>query len=940
MAPLPFSVVVRWGAGLQSLTIRVLGSFEVLAGDRHVRVSAGRLRSVLVVLAMSAGKPVSVDDLAAAVWGERLPDNARRSLQTYAGRLRTALAGVRVDSGGTGFALRIDPEHVDALRFVRLLDDAAQQPDVAAERASLAAALDLWRGDPFDGVDSEWLRVHQAPRLEERYLSGLERRIDLDLASGRHGDLTAELGSLTARHPWRESLWVRLLAALGRAGRHAEALEAYDTIRARIAAELGVDPSPDLRQAHADLVAGRAPGVAHDAGPPAAPLTTPRQLPAKIDRFAGRGDVLAELNGLLADSRRASSAPIHLVTGAAGIGKTTLAVRWAHQVADRFPDGQLHVDLCGFGPAEEAADPADVLRDFLDAFNVPPERMPATVNAQAGLFRSLLVGKRVLILLDNARDADQVRPLLPSSPDCLTLVTSRNDLAGLVVGEGAHPTRLDVLSPEEARTLLAARLGRERVTIEPRAVEVITGACGYLPLALAIVAARATLNPSLSLAALAGELQDSRDALSVLDTGDYVTNVRAVFSWSHRAVTPEAARLFRLLGLHPGAELSVAAAASLAGIPTSQARTLLVQLQRTNLVNRCGVDRYRIHDLLRTYAREQATQTHPKAERHDAVRRVVDHYLYTAFVADRRLDPSRAPITSAPPLDGVTEEDLPDQHHALAWLTTERPVLLAAAKVAADHGLDTQVWQLAWALTTFFDRQGHWHDWATTQRAALAAAKRLDDGAKVARAHGALARALTRLRRYDDAHTHFTRAVELFGDLGDLVGQAITHVNLGWTYERQEDFGRALGHNEQALELFERCGHEVGQASVLNAVGWDYARQGHHRTALTYCERSLRLSQVLDHRFGEAEAWESLGYIHLHLGDHRQSISCYERAIDLLFELGAPALAATVLRDTGDAYRLVDDAAAARPHYTRALAILEELEDPEADQLRLRLKQI
>jgi DNA-binding SARP family transcriptional activator/tetratricopeptide (TPR) repeat protein len=925
---------------LQSLTIRVLGSFEVLAGDRQLRVSAGRLRSVLVMLAMSAGKPVSVDDLATAVWGERLPGNARRSLQTYAGRLRTALAGVRVDSGGTGFALRIDPDHVDALRFVRLLDDAARQPDVTAERASLAEALELWRGDPFEGVDSEWLRVHQSPRLEERYLSGLERRIDLDLASGRHGDLTAELGALTARHPWRESLWVRLLAALGRAGRHAEALEAYDTIRARIAAELGVDPSPNLRQAHADLVAGRAPGVVHDAGPPAPPLTTPRQLPAKIDRFAGRGDVLAELNSLLADSQRASSAPIHLVTGAAGIGKTTLAVRWAHHVADRFPDGQLHVDLCGFGPAEEAADPADVLRDFLDAFNVPPGRVPATVNAQAGLFRSLLVGKRVLILLDNARDADQVRPLLPSSPDCLTLVTSRNDLAGLVVGEGAHSTRLDVLSPEEARTLLAARLGRERVTIEPRAVEAITSACGYLPLALAIVAARATLNPSLSLAALAGELQDSRDALSALDTGDYVTNVRAVFSWSHRAVAPEAARLFRLLGLHPGPELSVAAAASLAGIPRSQARTLLVQLQRTNLVNRCGVDRYRIHDLLRTYAREQATQTHPESERHDAVHRVVDHYLYTAFVADRRLDPSRAPITSDPPLDGVTEEDLPDQHHALAWLTTERPVLLAAAKVAADHGLDTQVWQLAWALTTFFDRQGHWHDWATTQRAALAAAARLDDGAKVARAHGALARALTRHRRYDDAHTHFTRAVELFGDLGDLVGQAITHVNLGWMYERREDFGRALRHNEQALELFERCGHEVGEASVLNAVGWDYAKQGHHRTALTYCERSLRLSQVLDHRFGEAEAWESLGYIHLHLGDHRQSISCYERAIDLLFELGAPALAATVLRDTGDAYRLAGEATAARPHYLRALAILEELEDPEADQLRLRLKQI
>lgn len=924
---------------MRGFAVRVLGPFEVVAGDGLVRLPAGRLRSLLVVLAMSAGKPVSVDELAAAVWGERLPGNARRSLQTYAGRLRTAL-GVGVDSGATGFALRIDPDEVDALRFVRLLDEAARWPDVTAERASLVEALELWRGEPYEGVDSEWLREHHAPRLVERYLSARERRVDLDLAGGGHGDLAAELGALTARYPLREPLWVRLLVALGQAGRYAEALEAYETVRARIAAELGVDPSPELRRVHADLVAGRSPVVVGEARPSARPVVSPRQLPAKIDRFAGRRDALAVLDGLLDGGPRTPSPPICVITGAAGVGKTTLAVRWAHQVADRFPDGQLHANLCGFGPGEEAIDPADVLRDFLGAFSVPPERVPTTVAARAALFRSLLAGKRVLILLDNARDAEQVRPLLPSSAGCLTVVTSRNDLAGVVVADGAHPVPLDVLSREDAQQLLAVRLGQERVAQEPQAIEAIISACAYLPLALAIVAARATLNPSLPLAALAVELRDSRKDLNALETGDDVTSVRVVFSWSHRVVTPEAAHLFRLLGLYPGPEISATAAASLAALPMPRTRTLLTQLQRTNLVNQRDTHRYRIHDLLRTYARELAARHHTETERYGAVHRLVDHYLHTAYTADRRIDPRRDPIASAPPLDGVTEEELPDRDRAIAWLRTERPVLLAVGRLAADHGLDTHVWQLAWALTTFLDRQGHWHDWAMTQRAALEAAERLDDRAKVARAHGGLARAMTRLHRYPVAYTHFTRAVELFGALGDPVGAAKTHVNLGWMYERQDNFGHALNHNKRALELFQKCDHKVGQATVLNAVGWDYAKQGDHHTALTFCERALRLSRVLDHRFGQAEAWESLGYIHLHLGDHRKSISCYEHALDLLFELGAPALAATVLRDIGDAYCLVGDTAAARLNFMRSLEILEELADPAADELRARLTQV
>jgi DNA-binding SARP family transcriptional activator/tetratricopeptide (TPR) repeat protein len=917
------------------VTIRVLGPFELTADDRPVSLTAGRLRSLLVVLAMSAGKPVSFDLLASAVWGEELPGNARRSLQNYAGRLRAAVGAARVDSSAAGFALLVDEDDVDALRFVRLLDEAAHLPGVGAERSQLVEALGLWRGEPYEGVRSEWLHQNHAPRLVERYLSALERRIDLDLTHGRNGDLAAELGELTTRYPLRESLWVRMLAALSQSGRHAEALEAYETIRGRIADELGVDPGPELRQAHADLLAGRAPVAQHDGGRPP-PAVVPRQLPAVIDRLAGRGDAMKELDGLLTDDRRTPS--VCVITGTAGVGKTTLAVRWARRMAGRFPDGQLYVDLGGFGPSEEVAEPADVLRDFLGALSVSPARVPSSTAALTGLFRSLLTGKRVLVLLDNARDADQVRPLLPSSLDCLTLITSRNDMAGLVVTEAAHPISLDVLSPAEAWQLLATRLGQDRASQDPRAVESIIRACARLPLALAIVAARATLHPSLSLAALATGLRDAHDDLDALDTGDAVTNVRAVFSWSYRAITPEAARLFRLLGLHPGPEISVAAAASLAARPMPQAKALLVQLQQANLVNWSAADRYRPHDLLWAYARELVEREHTESERHGAVRRLVEHYLHTACAADRLLDPVRDPITPHSRTEDVATESLPDKESAHAWMTTERHVLLAVCKQAADQGLDIHVWQLAWAVTTFLDRQGLWHDWAWTQQLALRAAERLDDGSETARAHRALGRAETRLYRYSDAHTHFTQAVRLYTELADPVGQAITHINIGWMFECQEEFGQALRHNERALELFEQCDHKVGQAKVLNALGWDYAKLGDYSTALPFCERSLKLNLELDDGFGQAETWDSLGYIHLNRGDHRQAIVCYEHALELHYELGATALAASILRDIGDAYSVAGDMPTARTYHLRALAIMEELHDPDADQVRARLR--
>jgi hypothetical protein len=467
----------------------------------------------------------------------------------------------------------------------------------------------------------------------------------------------------------------------------------------------------------------------------------PQQLPAATAHFAGRAGELATLTRLLrgrADT--GGTVVISAVSGTAGVGKTALAVHWAHQVADRFPDGQLYVNLRGFDPGGQVMAPAEAVRRFLDALQVPPERIPVELDAQAALYRSQLAGKRMLVVLDNARDAEQVRPLLPGTPTALVVVTSRNRLSSLVAVDGAHSLMLDLLTEGEARELLAGRLGPDRVAAEPDAVEQIIACCVRLPLALSIAGARAEQS-GFPLAALAAELDKASGRLDVLDAGDAVSQVRAVFSWSYTALPPAARRLFRLLGLHPGPDISAAATASLAAVPPAATRQLLAELVRANLLTEHTPCRYTLHDLLRAYATDLAHTHDPTDHRRATVGRILDHYLHTAHTANRLLDPTRDPITLAlaPPGPGVAPEQPADDGQALAWLTTEHPVLLAAVRQAAGAGFDTHTWQLTWTLHTFLNRRGHWRDLTTTWQTALPAARRLDHPATQAHAHRGLA---------------------------------------------------------------------------------------------------------------------------------------------------------------------------------------------------------
>jgi tetratricopeptide (TPR) repeat protein len=784
--------------------------------------------------------------------------------------------------------------------------------------------------------------------LNQERLSLLVERYRLELSLGEHTNVVDPLSALVADHPLVEPLAGLHLLALYRCGRQTDALELYTRTRQRLVDALGDEPGAELRQLHKqilrrdpalDLTTGGASTTVTAAGP--APEPAPAQLPPDIAAFAGRTAALARLDALLADRGDApGAAVISAVGGAAGVGKTALAVHWAHRVADQFPDGQLYVNLRGFDPGGSPVAPSDAIRSFLDALSVPPARVPAGLEAQVGLYRSLLAGRQMLLVLDNALNAAQVRPLLPGAPGCLVVVTSRNRLSSLVVAEGARPVTLDLLTHAEARQLLQQRLGADRVTAEPAATDEIIARCARLPLALAIVAARAAVQPHFPLHAFAKELAEAGDGLEPWSDPDAVADLRAVFSWSYRALPAHVARLFRLLGLHPGPDLSASAAASLAGTTAPQARRQLTELAQAHLITQSAPGRYRFHDLLRAYATELAGTVDSDADRHAATRRMLDAYLHTAHRAAMLLYPHRQPIVVDPPRPGAQPEGLDDQASALAWLTREHPVLLAASTHAAAIGSDPHVWQLAWSLTDYHQRQGRWRDWEATQTNAVAAAGRLGDRSAQAVAHASLARALIYQQRYDDAYPHLQHSLDQFRRLDDLAGLARTHLSVTLMFAQQGRHHDALAHAQQGLALNLKLDNRTGQAQALNGIGWLHAQLGHHRDALHYCHQALALHKEIGDRPGEASCWDSIGCSHHRLGEHEQAASCYWRALELVRAHGDRYNEAGVLNRLGDTHHAAGEPDAARAAWQAALDIYQELDDPTADEVRDKLNHL
>ena len=672
---------------------------------------------------------------------------------------------------------------------------------------------------------------------------------------------------------------------------------------------------------------------------PVRPWPVPRQLPAAPAQFIDRAAEQARLDELIGQSAEpAGEAQVRAVVGSPGVGKSALATVWAHRAAGHFPDGQLYVNLKGFGPAARPVLPAQAVRGFLQALGVPSAEIPETPDAQAALYRSVLAGKRVLVVLDNARDTDQVRPLLPGSSRCAVLITSRVRLDGLVATVGARILTLDVMSEAESRELIVRRLGAARAQAEPEAVADLARLCAGLPLGLAIVAARAAARPGFRLAALSAELAggDGR-RLDALETADTTSSVREVFSWSYRQLSRPAARVFRLLGLHPGPDITVAAAASLGGTGRPQARRVLAELAGAHLLTEHVPGRFTGHDLLRAYAAELAAEAEAEADRDLARRRLGDHYLHTAAAAGRRLCPARPPLGLGDPQPGAVPEKFASYAEALAWFSAEHQVLLAVADAAAATHGDARAWQLPALLTDYLNREGHWHDLAALGRAALAAAEQAGDGLGRAHAHASIGVANLRVGCYRTARSHLLRASSLFREEGATAWQARNHLTVGVLFDRQGRHDKARRQAERALSLYQDLGYRAGEAHALENLGWHLANLGAATAAVDHCRRALDLNREVGNPIGEAHAWDHLGFAMHLVGDDDEAIACYRRALKLLREVRDRAEQGGVLARLGDIYSSVGNKAMAKAVWRRALAILEELHDLGADEVRSRL---
>ena len=665
----------------------------------------------------------------------------------------------------------------------------------------------------------------------------------------------------------------------------------------------------------------------------------PAALPRDVPAFTGRADLLHALTAIVGDGDgvgAATTGPLVVLCGPAGVGKTTVAVHWAHSVAARFPDGQLYADLHGFGAEDKASDPTDVLASLLRHVGVPTARIPGDLAGRAALYRGALAGRRVLVVLDNARDADQVRPLLPAAPGCLALVTSRNQLVGLSATDGAHLLTVDLLPPDQARELLTARLGRARVAGQRAAVDEIVARCAGLPLALAVVAARAASRPAFPLDAV-GQQLDAAAGLDGLDAGDSAADVRSVLSWSHRRLRPAAARLFRLLSLHPGPDIGVAAVAGLLGIAPQVALALLAELAVLHLVDERQPGRYSLHDLLRVYGAE-LMRVDDCSEREAALTRLLDHYLHSADAASRALEPHRELPTLPDPAPAAQACAFPDERSASAWFAAEYPVLHALVVHAAQTaGRLRYTWQIGCVLTTYLQRCGHWYENLAVQRSALEAARRGGDPEVQARAHRDLARACFRPTLVATAITHLEHAADLSARHGDLLGLARAHHGLGFAHGLRGEHAAAIRHGVRAVELFGRIGHEAGLGSSLNSLGWSHALRSDHQESVRHCRAAIVLLQRIGNRHDEAEAYDTLGYAYQHLGRYQEAAACYLRAIALFRLTGDRYQEADSLLHLADACAAGGDDGAASRLWRDTLPMLRQVGHPDADRVNRRL---
>ena len=857
------------------MRFRVLGPLEVWDGERRVPLGGPQQHAVLAVLLVHAGEVVSVDRLAGQLWNGDSPPTARALIQgCVAGLRRTLRTGnTELITQSPGYVLRPAAGTVDAARFEELAAAAAAERSPARSAALFREALGLWRGPAFDGLDPEVCRLESA-RLAERRMIVLEQRIDADLACGRAADLVGELDMAVAEHPYRERLWAQLMTALHRSDRQAAALDAYRRVRRLLVDGLGVEPGPALRELHREILSETGPAAGSAAVPTAGPAPLPdgpAQLPAAVSAFSGRAAELGRLDESLGRPDRAL--PIGVVCGSAGVGKTSLAVHWAHRARARFPDGQLYVNLRGYAAAEPLQ-PIEALAGFLQALGVPADQVPLDAELAAAMYRTLLADRRVLVVLDNARTVEQVRPLLPGGSGCVVLITSRDRLGGLVARDGAVHLTLEVLAPPEAATLLGRVLGA-RASAEPDGVAELTRRCAYLPLALRIAAAHLLLHPRRT---VAGYL-DRLAAAGCLDelTADDDAGVRIAFDLSYQALEEPARELFRRLGLAPGADVTIGEAAALGDLDEHVAGRLLDRLARAHLIEESRPGRYAFHDLLRQYAFEH----NAPADRDAALTRLYGRYVDMARSAAALLYPHMLLLPHPGPADGHVHAAA-----ALAWFETERANLVQAVEAAARWGPRRAGWMLADALRGAFHLCRHTTGWLTVAEAALAAATADGDRAGQAAARHSLGTARRSVGAYPDALRHYTEALRLARDCGWAESEATNLGNLGIVCRKQGRLADAVGHLRAALAVDRRIGRRSGEANNLGNLAAVYHAMGRLPEAAAAYQAALTRNAAAGIVHGEALARTGLGQVGIELGRSHEARDHLDRALDLYRSVG------------------------------------------------------
>lgn len=933
----------------------VLGPVRAWRDGAELDLGPPQQRAVLALLLVRAGDPVPPHEIVSVLWAERPPGTAVNVVHRYVCALRglfePELAAPRLSRclirGSGGYRLEVGAEAIDLLRFRRLREEAAEharngEPGVAA--GMLLDALSLWTGPVAAGIPPE-IRSHPIfVGVDGERLSALKAAAEYAPAADP-AVLDRLLGAVrqaAAQHPLDELLQARLMVLLAVTGRQAEALDVYRSARAVLTEELGIEPGPDLRAAHQQVLhQGSEPVRAGTAaGGGAVPAVRPAQLPADLAVFVGRRDELDRLGTLPAGEAAERPASVITIGGMAGVGKTTLAVHLAHGVAHEYPDGQLYVDLHGFHPGGVVTSPAEAMHSFLEALGVPSGRVPASLEAQAALFRSLLAGRRFLLVLDNARDSDHVRSLLPGSAGCLTIVTSRDRLYDLVTAHGATTVTLDPLPYAEASELMARRVGAGRIASEPRAAGDIIELSGRLPLTLAIIGARAAMNPGFSLTSIAEEMRRTQGSLEAFAGESPRSDARSVFAWSYRVLSPAAARVFRLMAAHPGPDCSLTAAAVLSGQLSSELRPLLVELLRAHLITETAPGRFGCHDLLRAYAAELARQAEYAADVCGARRRMLDHYLRSTQAATAMLFTGLDDLDPPPPVAGACPATYPDAPAAVAWLEAEHAVLTQIIDQDARESDGGYSWRLATMLERYLDRTGRWLVQLEIQTTARKAATKTGDRHAMAFTAQSLGHVHGRLGRWADADRHLRDSLELFGAVGDCNGCAFSHRRLAFQANQRGHHDDALEHYRIAGDLYRSTGWSSGLASVRNEVGWTYILMGEHARALSECRQAIEGHRRIGDRNGEAAAWDSLGYAQHHLQAYDEALVSFAHALGLYRSLGDRYLEADTLLHIGDTRYAVAGGESAASAWRQALDILDELGHPDADQVRAKLTSV